>query len=396
MLKILFTMHPLIGHYHAMVPLALALKAQGHSVLFATGATFAPLVEAAGFEHVPCGLDAMGSVNSTDLPDWPAIMTQTEPGGIRQLWGFILGYAPSMADDVITLVREWKPDVLIRDPSEYGGYIAAEVCDIPYASIHWAIYISVHGCERPLTELRRRYGLPDASNLQGFDRYFTLNAMPPSWTIMGIVPPVMHRFCMPPFDLSVNQNLPEWIHTLPGQQTVYVTLGTAFNQKPGQFRVLISALGTEKFNTIITVGSSLDPNQFYPLPPQVRIEQYIPQSLILPYCDAMIFHGGYNSMLSALWHGLPVVITPQEGGDQAPTARQCTELGFGIMVNGTPPEPGAIRDAIRAVLTQSSYRQRARSLQREINTMPPLADAIHRLEILAHTRKPQLNKTKAD
>jgi UDP:flavonoid glycosyltransferase YjiC (YdhE family) len=67
---------------------------------------------------------------------------------------------------------------------------------------------------------------------------------------------------------------------------------------------------------------------FNPIP-TTSIVQYIPQTLLLPHCDLLIFHGGYNSLLSALWHGLPVVITPLGAGDQLPNARQCEKLGQG-------------------------------------------------------------------
>jgi hypothetical protein len=46
------------------------------------------------------------------------------------------------------------------------------------------------------------------------------------------------------------------------------------------------------------------------------IAQYIPQTLLLPHCDAIIFQGGYNALLAALWHGLSMVITPLGRGDQ--------------------------------------------------------------------------------
>lgn len=389
-MKVLFAMHPLIGHFHAMAPLALALREDGHSVRFATGARFGTILTRLGFDHASCGLDMEGFQHFLpSLPEWPAIVAQTEPGGIRQLWGFLLGCTPPMIDDLLPLVRKWQPDVIVRDPSEFGSIIVAEVCDIPYASIVWAIYMSTWGCEQPLAELRARYDLPAGPDPRWFDRYLALNALPASWPIMGDVPPLVHRVRMPPFDQSLAHALPDWVHTLPDQPTVYATLGTAFSQRPDLFRTLIDALSDEPFNTIITVGSAMDPAQFDPLPPQVRVAQYIPQTLILAHCDAMVFHGGYNSLLSALWYGVPVVVTPLDAGDQLPTAQQCVDQGNGVIVEGQPPAPDALRDAVRTVLMEPQYRDRARQFQQEFNTLPPLFDAVQRLETLARTRAPQ-------
>jgi MGT family glycosyltransferase len=170
---------------------------------------------------------------------------------------------------------------------------------------------------------------------------------------------------------------------------VHVTLGTTFNQSPGIFLAVLDALRTEKVNVIMTVGRTMDPAQFGAQPSQIKIVQYIPQSLLHPHCDAMIFHGGYNSLHSALWHGLPVVITPLDAGDNAPNARQCQSNGVGIVVEGNPPKAEAIREAVMAVLEQPSYRERAHRMQREMRALPDLSEAVKRLELLAMRREPQ-------
>ena len=141
----------------------------------------------------------------------------------------------------------------------------------------------------------------------------------------------------------------------------------------------------------MTVGRWMDPAQFQPLPKHIVVERYIPQTLVLPTCDALIFHAGYNSLQAALWHGLPMVLIPMGAGDQYPTAVRCAEVGAGLLVEGNPPEPEAIRAATKAVLGQSSYRARARQLQREIKELPPLSEAVRRLEVLARDREPQIN-----
>jgi UDP:flavonoid glycosyltransferase YjiC (YdhE family) len=136
----------------------------------------------------------------------------------------------------------------------------------------------------------------------------------------------------------------------------------------------------------------MDPAQFQPLPANVRLERYIPQTLIFPYCDAVIFHGGYNSLHSALWHGLPMVLMPMGAGDQYPTAQRCAEIEAGVLVEGNPPQAVAILAAAKAVLGQSTYREHARQLQQEIRALPDLSEAVHRLEKLGREREPQLQE----
>jgi UDP:flavonoid glycosyltransferase YjiC (YdhE family) len=382
----------MFGHFHALVPLAQALQDHGHEVAVATGKSFGPVVQRVGFQHFPCGFDFDGSREILSaLPEWETIRQKTLPGPMQQLYGFIQGLGPRMVDDLIDLVNTWRPEVIIRDPLEFGGYIAAEYYGLPHATLMWALYIAAkQGGSQPLLELRQRYGLPADPELNTLDRYLVLDFLPASWTFpTWPPPPVTHRFCVPPFDLSGDERLPDWLNTLPKQPTVYATLGTTFNQSPDTFQAILSALSTEAMNVIVTVGRSMKLGQFQPYPSNVKIEQYIPQTLILPHCEAIIFHGGYNSLLAALWHGLPMVVMPLEGGDQFPTAQRCAELGIGILVEGQPPEPEAIRSAVKAVLTQPTYRSWVQQLQREIKALPSLAEAVERLEILARTREPQ-------
>lgn len=61
-MRTLFIVQPMLGHFHAMVPLARALQAAGHDVAFATGQGFGPSVQRAGFRHFSCGLNFDGSL----------------------------------------------------------------------------------------------------------------------------------------------------------------------------------------------------------------------------------------------------------------------------------------------------------------------------------------------
>jgi MGT family glycosyltransferase len=238
-----------------------------------------------------------------------------------------------------------------------------------------------------LNELRRRFGLPPDPDLLTLDRYLVMDFLPPSWKFADLpYPRTTHHFCAPPFDVSTVERLPDWVEALSDQPTVYATLGTTFNQAPHLFDSIFRAFRDLPLNLVVTVGRSMDPRQFGKQPAHIHVEQYVPQTLILPHCAALIFHGGYNTLLAALWYALPMVIIPAGAGDQWPTARRSAEIGVGVMLDRNPPTPGEILAAVKSVLEQPAYRQRAAQLQQEIKGLPPLAEAVKRLEQLAETR----------
>lgn len=388
-MRVLCTTQPLYGHMHSLMPYALALRAQGHDVAFATARGFAPVVERLGFRVFPCGVDFDAATNIfSKLSGCRTILEQGLPPVWAQLWGFILGLGPQMAADLLENVSAWQPDLVLRDPVEFGGYIAAERWGVPHTSVLWAIYINPCVWIPPwLAELADRFGLPAESGFERYNRWLVLKSLPAVWSITPPgEPPTTRAFCVPPFDRSTDAPLPAWIETLPERPTVYATLGTTFNDAPEHFRSVIDALAGLDVNGIVTVGQGMDPAQFGPPSANVHVERYIPQSALLSHCDAVVFHGGYNTLHGALWHGLPLAALPLGAGDQQPTAEKVAALGLGLSLSmdagGTPP-PGAIREMVRAVLEEPAYRQRAQQFSAEMHALPPLAEAVRALEALA-------------
>ena len=182
--------------------------------------------------------------------------------------------------------------------------------------------------------------------------------------------------------------MPPWVEDLPERPTVYATLGTALTDAHGVFETIFDALSGEDINVIATFGRT-DPTLLGPLPDNVRIERYIPQTLILPLCDAVIVHGGYGSVMKAIRRGLPLVVVPMVALDNRLNADRVASLGAGVTIHPEERSSAAIiRDAVRAVLTEPSYREAARSVAVSVTTLPPLEEAARLIEQLSTTRRP--------
>jgi MGT family glycosyltransferase len=123
-------------------------------------------------------------------------------------------------------------------------------------------------------------------------------------------------------------------------------------------------------NLLLAVGRDQDPARFGPQPPQVRIERYLPHALLLPRCDAVVTHGGYGSVMACLDAGVPMVVIPLAGGDQAGNAERCAALGVARVLTAERRTPEAIREAVRDVLGDASYRANAGRLREQIRRLP--------------------------
>jgi UDP:flavonoid glycosyltransferase YjiC (YdhE family) len=119
----------------------------------------------------------------------------------------------------------------------------------------------------------------------------------------------------------------------------------------------------------VTVGSDIDPTTFVPQPANVHLERYIPHTLLFPYCDLVVCHGGSGTVLCALDHGLPQVMIPFTA-DQPFNARHATESDYALTVDPNELTPESIRVAVGTVFGDPAYRANARRIQDEIHTMP--------------------------
>lgn len=384
-MKTLIAIQPAYGEFHPLVPLARALVAAGHEVLLACARSFCPVVEATGFRTAPLGLDWSASKPEQTFPEWQA-MTPDEQ---RRFWvGHIcpIATAPPMAADILSLAATWKPDVVIRDYYEFGSYIAAECLQVPHVVAGIGLGVPLDGLRglagAPLNELRTRYGLPADPALDTLFRHLYLHYLPPTFAPVPAFLPYAFAICPPVFDQSGDEQAPGWLQDLPDRPTVYATLGTVFNYARPVFDAILADLRNEPINLIVTVGRDQDPARFGPQPPHVRIERYIPQTLLLPYCDLIITHGGFNTTVAALSFGVPQLFIPISA-DQPFNAERCVEIGTGVLLQPDELQPGQVREAVIHMLNVPQYQAATQRLQTEIHAMPDDHHSVTLIEALA-------------
>ncbi len=136
----------------------------------------------------------------------------------------------------------------------------------------------------------------------------------------------------------------------------------------------------------MTVGRNLDPQRFGRQPENVRIERYVPQSVVLPHCDIVVNHGGSGSVIGALAHGLPLVVLPM-GADQLTNAHRCEQLGAGVVLDAVRVTSPAVRDAASALLSDADAHGAAEHIRDEIASLPGPNAVVPLLEQLVERRR---------
>jgi UDP:flavonoid glycosyltransferase YjiC (YdhE family) len=385
-LRILFAFAGGTGHFLPLVPIARAAEVAGHLVAFAGQAGMVSAVEAAGFAAFDTGGASLRVASKRTALLKPS--AEREARVVRDSYASRI--ARERAGAILALYHEWQPHILVCDEMDFGAVIAAERLGLPHATVLSSAagsFVMTDLVAEPLNELRVEHGLPPDPDLAMLRRYLVLSPVPPSFRDPAFpLPPTAHPLRPVSPELPTDETRLAWLSGLPEAAVVYFTLGTIFNLESGDlFECVIAGLRDLAINVVVTVGRELDPQEFGPQPPNVRIERYIPQSLLLPHCSLVVSHAGSGSVIGALAHGVPMVLIPL-GADQPLNAARCEQLLVARVVGALEATPDRVRQAASTVLADAAYRRNAERLRDEIATMPPPEHAVTLLERLAAER----------
>jgi UDP:flavonoid glycosyltransferase YjiC (YdhE family) len=386
----LFTTNPLYGHLYPMLPLMNAARQAGHEVIVATGADFAGEVSRHGFPVWVVGPTAPQVHAAAAAADEPPPADEIQ-GMVRAGMNLFGRPGIARARDLTPLAASTQPDVVVHELTEAAGWQAAAVSGALDVIHGFGTHIPnlIEAMQIVLSAVRSELGSTDRS-LHLTDVPY-VDPCPPLLQPPGGVPFRNVLPLRPEMGIvHPGEQLPEAMRDLPYQKTIYLTFGTAFNV-PQVLAQAIDAVRDLQVNAIVTTGPGVDPASFDPVPPHLAIAQFVPQTLIMKRCAAVVSHTGSGTMLGALAEGLPQVCLPM-GADQFSNAAQIARTRAGIVVPPDGRTPQTIRSAIEQVLADPGYAAGARVLQADIAAMPSAADVVNDITGLAAAKGDAIKK----
>ena len=117
------------------------------------------------------------------------------------------------------------------------------------------------------------------------------------------------------------------------------------------------------------------------------MERFLPDGGLLPHVDVLVTNGGYGTVQQALAHGVPVVAAAATE-EKPENAARIAWSGAGVRIRALSPAPDRIRAAVRRVLEQPGYRERAQAISQEMSRYDAPRTGADLLEQLAETGKP--------
>jgi MGT family glycosyltransferase len=380
--RYLFVVPPLAGHVNPAVSVAAELAGRGHAIAWAAHERLVhPLLP-----------DASAVYAMPEAISPAAIATLHEPAGSRWLgrlqlvWEkLFLPLARTMLPAVEAAIDDFDPDALVVDQYALAGALAARRRQLPWvtsAAIWFPLspFLDTLPAARAwviaqLDELQRGAGLEPVT---WPDRSPDLVLVYTTRALVGDEPnyPTHYRFVGPAVGGRPEPPFP-WADLRPGGR-VFVSLGSVQAEAGGRFyTALVDALRDRAEQVIVAAPPELMPH----VPGTFLVQRYVPQLTVLARVDAVVCHGGFNTVSEALFHGLPLVVAPI-ADDQMLNAHTVVSAGAGIRVRYGRVGSTGLRRAVSAVLDEPGYREAARRIAGSFEAAggaPAAADAIEEL-----------------
>ncbi|WP_161557556.1 nucleotide disphospho-sugar-binding domain-containing protein [Acidisarcina polymorpha] len=382
-----------------MSGLARELDSLGHTVCAIGLEDQEPWFRAAGIEFV-----------SACIQDFPHGEVERRYHPIRTMFGLdVVREAASVACDVgigvlkdgERAVRVSRADALILDSCARGFEMVAMNLGIPFAHLSAQVHEDYSGGTPPcyfdwgpdasmeaiarnkagvrsllqlagpgraaaLKYLSERGITPDLSTAYPFlSKQAWITQVPKEFDFASPLWPeqLFHAGLISPPEVSTTTEFP-W-ERLTGDPFIYVTMGTMLNGSAERLRLVVQAAQAKGRQVVVSTGPYLQPDDLGELAENTITVSYAPQIDLLKLADLCITHGGLNTVLESLYHGVPLVVLPI-GFDQPGVAARVAHFGVGRFLNTQTPDRDVLAAMIEEVLGDPSYRNAARRMQEKI------------------------------
>ncbi|MEJ7784921.1 MAG: nucleotide disphospho-sugar-binding domain-containing protein [Solirubrobacteraceae bacterium] len=291
------------------------------------------------------------------------------------------------------LVRAVAPGVVVADILTLAPALAAELADVPWATLIPHVYpvgapgfppyslgarlprtaagrALWRGMDRfvegglrrgraELNETRRRLDMPPVQRLHG--------GQSPDLVLVGTLPELeyprpwpAHAEVVGPLHFEIDH--PE-VGLPPGDDPlVLVAPSTAQDPEHRLLRASLDGLADAPVRVLATYNRRL-PSRPLRVPDNARLVSWLSYAKTMPRADLVITHGGHGTVVRALSCGTVPVVVPA-AGDMNENAARVAWAGLGVRLPRRFATPRAVRLAVAAALSDPMLRSRVQAVAR--------------------------------
>lgn len=359
MSRVLVVVPPWLGHINPAAGVAAVLHEDGHEIAWVG---HKPLLREVG---VPGRVFPTGALFVA--PDRPSGMHGM--AALQLLWNqALVPLALSMDRAVTHAMDTFAPHAMLVDQQAIGAGIRAGQRGIPWLTLasspgELATRGDMHAPVRRWTAQVIR-GLADKLDIGSIpaDPLFSPQGtlMASCAVLMGDVP---EGLCVHATGSLLAHRIAggTGVRETAGDHHVLVSMGTVSEQASTRFLeatwLAAQEGSTSTHWTIVDPSGSLGKRHAR----NVTLARSVDQLALLREVDAVLCHGGHNTVTESLVHGRPLVIAPIRD-DQPLIAQRVEAAGAGTRLRFAHAQPAHVAAAVQRVLNDASFRRSATSI----------------------------------
>lgn len=386
---------PLYSHYQAMQALAQSLIARGHRITFVHQQDARRLLSDAAIGFMPVGhlSHPPGSLDKT-------LRLAANPSGLSifRLISDMSRTTDMLCRDLPAALRTLAVDGLIVDQMEAAGGLVAEALGLPFVSVACALPVNrepgmplpvmpfawgtnpramklFESSSRVYDWMMRRHGKVIAQHAQAFN-------LPPRHALHECLSPLAQISQTPPELDFPRQALPDHFHAVgplraekSGQPLalpwpidnqrpfVFASLGTLQGHRFRLFSTIARACRSLDVQLLIAHCGGLDAAQSEQLKNSgaTFVTDFADQRSVLQQAQAVITHGGLNTVVDAIASATPILAIPI-AFDQPGVAARVAWHGLGRRVSRFA-SADKLASHLQSLLSDAVFAQRLSALQ---------------------------------
>jgi MGT family glycosyltransferase len=403
------------------------LRRRGHRVVFVVEESFAGALQARGFEERLMRLGPAPAEPEAPGQFWKDFIRETAPAFrgttfeqlasfIAPTWQALLDGARYVDERLAEIFAELEPDVIVED----------NVCSFPAILASGRPWVRIASCnplelkdpalpptfsglplEDPSSweEFRAEYARQIGPMQADFSAFSVDRGAPPLPELEMIHESPWLNLLLYPDELDYPRSrplAPTW-HNLQtcvrstdapwappprdGRALVYVSLGSLGSADVPLMQRLVELLGATPHRYVVSRGPQ---HTEYELAENMTGEEFLPQTSVLPHVDAVITHGGNNTVTECMWFGKPMIVLPIFW-DQHDNAQRVAETGYGVRVPTYTAQAETLTAALDRVLSDEQLRMRSSVAGERLRQDPGTVLAANLIERLATSQEPVLS-----
>jgi MGT family glycosyltransferase len=390
MARIWFYNIPYHGHVNPTLPLVRELVTRGDDVTYFAGPAFAERIAATGAHY--CGY---GNAEAFDQ--------SREDNHLIHQGALVAESTHLLLGEVLAAVEDAHPDVIMFDMSAPWGSVAGRrfgipaIASYPHLPFYWRTVVDDPrvfrkavtavrpglghwgALRRQTTKIVTDYRLRKPADINVLSSSAELNIA----FLTRYFQPYAERFDSsyvyvgPTIDIH-RPETPMVIEQQPGQQLIYIAVGTLYKANVAFFQACMAAFADSGYAVIMSIGKAVDPADLGEIPSNFTVAQYVPQLQILQAADVFVTHGGMNSINEAVTFDVPMVVVPNTV-EQSINAARIEELQCGLYLDPAQLTVETLRASVAKVLSDPAISRGLPRLRRsfeEAGGPPMAADAI--------------------